>query len=52
MSPSICNGLCRRDADTGEVYCPACRAWISECPKESCRQSRSGINTEEGAKND
>lgn len=42
MSISNCNGMCHRDADTGELYCPACRAWVSECPKESCRQSRSG----------
>ena len=42
MTISNCNGLCVRDADTGEIFCPVCGAWVSECPKESCRQSRSG----------
>ena len=35
MTISNCNGLCWRDADTGELYCPACGAWIGECPKGS-----------------
>ena len=33
MTLSNCNGMCHRDADTGELYCPACRGWVSECPK-------------------
>lgn len=41
MSPSICNGLCWRDADTGEIFCPCVPGgWETECPKESCSQAR------------
>ncbi len=48
MSLSICNGLCWRDADTGEIFCPCVPGgWVSECPKKSCHQSRSGMNTKE-----
>lgn len=49
MSISICHGECYRDPDTGEIFCPCVPGgWVIECPKESCHQSRNGINTEEG----
>lgn len=40
MTISNCHGLCHRDEDTGELYCPACRGWVEACPKSACMQSR------------
>lgn len=38
MTISNCNGMCWKDDDTGETFCPPC-GWVMECPKKSCSQS-------------
>ena len=40
MSISNCNGLCWRDADTGEIFCPCVPGgWVSECPKAALAEA-------------
>lgn len=39
MTISNCSGMCWKDDDTGETFCPPC-GWVMECPKKSCSQSR------------